>query len=64
MSLDHDKLIRVADSYRESAADTRDAAQCTIPDRYREAYRRMAQHWVDLAREVEACLGWSEGTLN
>jgi hypothetical protein len=64
MNSDYDKLASVADTYRQLAAEAREAAEGFMPDKYREAYRKMAQHWADLAHEVEECLGWPPETLH
>jgi hypothetical protein len=64
MNLNHNRLMSVGNSYRDLATEARQAADSKLPDRYRDAYRRMARHWAQLASEVEECLGWPEDTLH
>jgi hypothetical protein len=58
------KLKQVIEHYRSLAADAQEAAAAATEEKYRKAYRKMAKHWVELAREIEECLGWPEGALH
>ncbi len=49
--------------YRSLATEAQDAASSAMADKYQEAYRKMAQHWSEPAREIEVRLGWPENTL-
>jgi hypothetical protein len=58
------KLQQVIAHYRSLAAEAQEASSSATIEKYRKAYGKMAKHWIELAREIEECLGWPDGTLH
>jgi hypothetical protein len=58
------KLQQVIAHYRSLAAEAQEASSSATVEKYRKAYGKMAKHWIELAREIEECLGWPDGTLH
>lgn len=53
-----DDLDHILEKYRLLAEESREAAESdAVPRSYRRAYRKMAQHWAELANELEEVLG-------
>lgn len=50
------KLCAIVDEYRNLAAEAEHEARNPIPHRYRDAYRKIAQHWAELVAELEAVM--------
>ncbi|MGD0189442.1 MAG: hypothetical protein ABSD74_01740 [Rhizomicrobium sp.] len=58
-------LNQIVDHYRELASEAeRMAAGTLLPPKYRDAYRKMARHWIELAEEIEECLEEDAVSLN
>jgi hypothetical protein len=57
------KLWQTIEQYRSLAMQAEDTASSAIPDKYKRAYRNMAKHWTELARELEECMNWPDQTL-
>lgn len=53
-------LCHIIAQYRQLAAEAQRAALTAVPSDFREAYRTMARHWVDLADELESRFGSKE----
>jgi len=50
-------LHDVVSHYRQLADEAENmAAGSVVPPKYRDAYRKMARHWTELAEELEECL--------
>jgi hypothetical protein len=50
-------LQDVVTHYRQLANEAENmAAEKVVPPKYRDAYRKMARHWSELAEELEECL--------
>lgn len=47
------KVTAALHSFRALAAEARRIASSPVEPEYRELYRKIADHWDDLAREVE-----------